>query len=127
MSQESFGAVQMVPVASHYRRFVLAVTDAVESVGLGTAAGRCGLRPQDLSDMLNGVKGRRIPNDVGAAIAGMVSGDLRAAIWNANREMYGMVEPESDADYIRRLEDGYARLGEVGRIELAKHRREARR
>jgi hypothetical protein len=127
MSQESLPVCGLRPIASHYRRYVLALNDAVDSVTLGVAAGRCGLRTQDLRDMLDGTKGRRIPADVGAAIQDMVSGDLRAAIISALKEMHGLVEPESDADYIRRLEDGYSRMGEVGRVELARHRKDARR
>jgi hypothetical protein len=127
MSQDSLPVSNLRPIASLYRRYVLAVQDAVDALTLGVAAGRAGVRSQDLSDMLNGVKGRRLPIEVAAPIADAVSGDLQTAIHNAIKEMFGMVQPAADPEFIRRLEDGYSRFGEVGRIELAKIRREAHR
>jgi hypothetical protein len=128
MTQESLGAgCAMRPVDKAYRRLVLAVSDAVEAVGLGIAAGRCGLRPQDLSDMLAGHKGRRLPTDVAAVVADMVTGELRQAIQDAIKEMFGMHQPDDDATYIRKLEDGYAWFGPGGSDKLDKIRRAARR
>lgn len=110
-----------------YRRYVLAVGDAVQAITLGVAAGACGVRSQDLHDMLEGHKGRRLPTDVGAVIAAMVSGELRDAIVLALKEMFDLVEPESDAEYIRSLEAGYAKFGEQGGVVLGEIRRKARR
>lgn len=110
-----------------YKRYVLAVGDAVTALSPTVAAAACGLRPSDLNDMLEGHKGRRMPTDVGAVVAEMVTGDLRKHIIDALKDMFGLVEPESDADYIRRLEDGFSRFGELGRAELAQHRKAARR
>lgn len=110
-----------------YRRYVLAVGDAVTALGLTVAAGACGLRGADLHDMLEGHKGRRMPTDVGAVIAELVTGEMRAAIILALKEMFGLVEPETDAQFVHTLEGGYARFGEEGGRVLAELRRKARR
>jgi hypothetical protein len=127
VTQERFAFSPRQRTERAYKSYVLAVSDAVTALSPTVAAGACGLRPSDLNDMIEGHKGRRMPSDIGAIIAEMVGGELRQAIIAALKEMFGMVEPESDADYVRRLEDGYAQFGEVGRGELARHRKAARR
>lgn len=110
------------------RRLVLAVEDAVAVLGLGVTAGAIGGTATGLRDTLDGRNGRRLPVEWAAIIAERVGpGSHRDAILVAIKSMFGLVAPDSDAEYIHRLEQAFARFGEYGTDVLARCRREARR
>lgn len=110
------------------KRLVLAVEDACAVLGLGCAAGAVGCTSQALRDALDGRNNRRLPVEWAALIAERVgAGAARDAILAAIKSMFGLIEPDSDADYIHRLEQGYAAFGAIGQAELSRHRRESRR
>lgn len=110
------------------KRLVLAVEDAVASLTLGVAAGALGTTPSRLRDTLDGRNGSRLPVEWAAVIAERVGpGSLRDEILLLIKSMFGLIEPDSDPEFIHRLEGGYADFGEMGSKQLAKLRREARR
>jgi hypothetical protein len=126
--QLSFSAIRPTDRPTSYRRLVRAVDDACDAVGLGVAAAAAGVRDTDLRGMLDGRNGRRLPAEVAAAVADVVgAGALRDAITTAVRELFGLVEPESDRDYIHRIEGALLNFGAPGADYLARCRREARR
>lgn len=109
-------------------RLLAAVNDAVASMGLGTAAGACGVKPNVLRGALDGAGGRHFPVHWAAIIAARVGdGALSNRIRNAIKALFGMYESDTDPQYINRLEQGYAAFGAIGQAELARHRRESRR
>ena len=117
-------------VAEAYRKMVRAVDDAVQALSLEVASGATDIAKPDLRAMIDGRNGRRLPTDVAAIIARRIGpGVYQDAILAAVREMFGVVEvkPESDAQYIDRLEEGFLAFGEIGHEALAKHRKAARR
>lgn len=126
MTQGSFGFV--ADPSRAYRQLVRGVEDAIAVLGLDVAAGATGVAKSDLLAMTSGRNGRRMPADVAAVIAARVgSGVYRDAITAAIRELFGLVQPENDAEYAHRLERTLLRFGEPGADALAQARREARR
>ena len=126
MSQGSFGFY--ADPGRSYRQLVRAVEDAIAVLGLDVAAGATGVGKSDLLAMISGRNGRRLPTDVAAVVADRVGvGAYRDAITAAVRELFGLVQPESDAEYAHRLERTLLRFGEPGADALAQARREARR
>lgn len=126
MTQGSFGF--HADPSRAYRDLVRAVEDAIAVIGLDVAAGAVGVGKSDLRAMLDGRNGRRLPTDVAAVIARRVDGSYRDHVLAAVRALFGIVDaPESDRDYIHRLEGALLRFGAVGEAELARCRREARR
>jgi hypothetical protein len=111
-----------------HKRLVTKVDDAVSALTLGVAAGAIGCRPPALRDALDGRNGSRLSSEWAGIIAERVGpGALQDAILDAIREQFGLYQPESDRDYIHRLEGGFLRFGEAGMAMLAQLRREARR
>lgn len=109
-------------------RLLAAVNDAVASMGLGTAAGACGVKPNVLRGALDGAGGRHFPTEWAAIIAARVGdGVLSNRIRQAIKALFGLHEPDTDPQYIHRLEQGYGAFGAIGGAELARHRRESRR
>lgn len=121
-----FGAAD--GAARAHRDLVRATDDAVGVLGLEVAAGAVGASKSDLRAMLDGRNGRRLPTDVAAVIARRVDGSYRDHVLAAVRALFGIeAAPESDRDYIHRIEGALLRFGAVGEAELARCRREARR
>lgn len=104
------------------------VANAIAAMGLDTAAGACGLKDSQLSDMVAGRGGRRMSTDIAAVIAERIGpGRYRDDIVAVVREMFALFQPESDGLYAHRLEGALLRFGEPGAEMLAQCRREARR
>lgn len=114
-------------VIGNNKRLMAALEDAVQSMGLGVAAGACGVKPNVLRGALDGAGGRHFPTEWAARIAARVGGNLGDRIRQAIRELFDLTEPDTDPEYIHRLEGGYAEFGPQGTRELARHRRESRR
>jgi hypothetical protein len=119
------GSADLIP--TWHRRLLRATEDAVDALGLSVAAAAAGVRDTDLRGMLDGRNGRKLPTEVAAAIAQRVTGDLRAAILDSIRGLFGLHEPEDDAAYIHRIEGALLTFGAPGGEALARCRREARR
>lgn len=116
-------------VAAAIRR---AVNDAVDSVGLGCAAGACGCEPPELREALDGKRGRRLPLEWAIAVCDVAGASYRLAVFAAILGPYDLeprpARPMTDAEYARHLEDMVRdQLGAVGGDVVARAKREARR
>ena len=110
------------------KRLMAAIEDAVQAMGLGTAAGALGVKPNVLRGALDGAGGRHFPPGWGAVIAKRVGpGQLSDRIRQAVKELFDMLEPEDDETFVHTLEAGYAHFGQAGVEKLAELRRKARR
>ena len=116
-------------VAAAVRR---AVNDAVDSIGLGCAAGACGCDASELREALDGKRGRRLPLEWAVAICDVAGASFRLAVFAAILAPYDLetrpARPMSDGEYARHLEDLVRdQLGATGGDVVQRARREARR
>lgn len=116
-------------VAAAIRR---AVNDAVDSIGLGCAAGACGCEPPELREAIDGKRGRRLPLEWAVAVCDVAGASFRLAIFAALLGPYDLearpARPMDDAQYARHLEDIVRdQLGTTGSDVVQRARREARR
>jgi hypothetical protein len=111
-------------VTEAYRRVLRVVGDAVDAIGLMVAAGACGCRTPELSDVLAGRSGRYLRVEWLLAIAEASPPDFRALICG---EWLGFVpqpiKPLTEAEKRRRLEERIvAKFGPAG-LELVEENR----
>lgn len=109
-----------------------AVNDAVDSIGLGCAAGACGCEPPELREAIDGKRGRRMPLEWAVAICDVACASFRAAVFAAILSPYDLearpARPMTDAEYARHLEDMVRdQLGATGVDVVQRAKREARR
>src|SRR5690242_4617871 len=128
MTQDSldFGALQRC--ADAHRELVRALEDAVQQVGLLTAAGACGCDHIDLRKALNGDKGRYIRSTWPARIAAIAPADTRERIARAMVAALGFdvtsPRPLTPEQRLARLEQRVAsELGAAGARLVEENRR----